>query len=231
MRVSSSLHTVVASSHRQLANQFGSTVRLPFAPQPALPISSTGSPTQQHGARTRALHRRQEWRSTFRARGLAWPETPQALFHLLRPNRILHLDTQSDTLTLCAAAQRFLIVRVEPCLEPQLSALCRRRALVKCPLAEQLENGLVVREEVLHRDHSQTVMCLPANQTAPCAESKRTGRGGSYWAGAHPDTTEQLVLVFDQPQSVTRLVYEVEDTERERTQEMHVEASTDAGLT
>ena len=56
-----------------------------------------------------------------------------------------------------------------------------------------------------------------------------TGPGGSYWAAAQADTTEQLVLAFDQPQSVTRLVYEVEETERERTQEVHVEASTDAG--
>jgi F5/8 type C domain len=58
-----------------------------------------------------------------------------------------------------------------------------------------------------------------------------TGPGGSYWAAAQADTTAQLVLVFDQPQSVTRVVYEVEETERERTQEVHVETSTDAGRT
>ena len=58
---------------------------------------------------------------------------------------------------------------------------------------------------------------------------EHTGPGGSCWAAAQADTTEQLVLVFDRPQSVTRLVYEVEETERERTQEVHVEASTDAG--
>ena len=57
---------------------------------------------------------------------------------------------------------------------------------------------------------------------------EHTGPGGSCWAAAQADTTEQLVLVFDRPQSVTRLVYEVEETERERTQEVHVEASTDA---
>jgi hypothetical protein len=58
---------------------------------------------------------------------------------------------------------------------------------------------------------------------------EHTGPGGSYWAAAQADTTEQLVLAFDQPQSVTRLVYEVGETEHERTQEVHVEASTDAG--
>lgn len=59
----------------------------------------------------------------------------------------------------------------------------------------------------------------------------RPGPGGSYWAAAQADTIEQLVLVFDQPQSVTRVVYEVEETERERTQEVHVETSTDADRT
>lgn len=58
---------------------------------------------------------------------------------------------------------------------------------------------------------------------------ERTGPGGSYWAAAQADTSEQIVLVFDEPQSVTRLVYEVEETQRERTQEVHIEASTDAG--
>ncbi len=55
------------------------------------------------------------------------------------------------------------------------------------------------------------------------------GPGGSYWAAARADTTESLVLAFDQPQSVKRLVYEVEETVHERTQEVHVEASTEAG--
>jgi len=58
---------------------------------------------------------------------------------------------------------------------------------------------------------------------------EHTGPGGSYWSAAQADTTEQLVFAFDQPQSVSRLVYEVQETERERTQEVHVEASTDAG--
>jgi hypothetical protein len=73
-------------------------------------------------------------RSTFRASGLTWPETPQALFHL--------------------------------------------------------ENGLVVRDEVLHHDRSQTVMCLPANQTAPSRESKQVVARSRRrtCAGPHPRT-------------------------------------------
>src|SRR6266496_6513697 len=53
------------------------------------------------------------------------------------------------------------------------------------------------------------------------------GPGGSYWAAAQADTTEQLVLAFDRPQSVKRLVYAVEEAEHQRTQEMHIEESTD----
>lgn len=60
---------------------------------------------------------------------------------------------------------------------------------------------------------------------------KQAGPGGSYWAAAQADTTEQLVLEFDQPQSITRLVYAVEEVEHQRTQEVHIEASTDGGET
>jgi len=60
---------------------------------------------------------------------------------------------------------------------------------------------------------------------------ERSGPQGSRWAAAQPDTVEQIVVEFDRPQSVTRLVYEVEETEHERTQEVHVEVSTDGGRT
>jgi hypothetical protein len=39
------------------------------------------------------------------------------------------------------------------------------------------------------------------------------------------------VVEFDQPQTISRLVYEVEETMRERTQEVRVEASNDGGQT
>jgi hypothetical protein len=57
------------------------------------------------------------------------------------------------------------------------------------------------------------------------------GPGGSYWSSAHVDTAEQLVVEFDAPQSVSRLLYEVEEMRSERTQEVRVEASQDGGLT
>lgn len=59
----------------------------------------------------------------------------------------------------------------------------------------------------------------------------QTGPGSTRWAAARPDTVEQIVLEFDQPQPIARLVYEVEEKQRERTQEVHVEVSTDGGQT
>ena len=43
--------------------------------------------------------------------------------------------------------------------------------------------------------------------------------------------TEQIVVEFDKPQSISRLVYEVEETMRERTQEVRIEVSQDEGRT
>ena len=57
------------------------------------------------------------------------------------------------------------------------------------------------------------------------------GPGGTYWSDARSDSIEMLVLTFDAPQALSRLVYEVEETQAERTQEVRVEVSEDAGRT
>ena len=46
---------------------------------------------------------------------------------------------------------------------------------------------------------------------------------------ARPDTIEHIVLEFDRPQTISRLVYEVEEATRERTQEVRIEVSEDGG--
>jgi hypothetical protein len=46
---------------------------------------------------------------------------------------------------------------------------------------------------------------------------------------ARPDTTEHIVIEIDRPQTISGLVYEVEETTRKRTQEVRVEASEDGG--
>ena len=57
----------------------------------------------------------------------------------------------------------------------------------------------------------------------------RSGPGATRWMSARPDTTEHIVIEFDRPQTISRLVYEVEETMQERTQEVRVEVSEDAG--
>ena len=59
----------------------------------------------------------------------------------------------------------------------------------------------------------------------------QSGPGGTRWVSARPDTVEHIVVEFDQPQAISRLVYEVEETRSERTQEVRVEASDDGGRT
>ena len=57
----------------------------------------------------------------------------------------------------------------------------------------------------------------------------RCGPGATRWISPRPDTTEHIVIEFDRPQTISGLVYEVEETTRERTQEIRVEASEDGG--
>jgi F5/8 type C domain len=58
-----------------------------------------------------------------------------------------------------------------------------------------------------------------------------SGPGGTRWISARPDVIEQIIVEFDQPQAISRLVYEVEEAVRERTQEVRVEVSEDGGRT
>jgi hypothetical protein len=58
-----------------------------------------------------------------------------------------------------------------------------------------------------------------------------SGPGATRWTGARADTTEEIIIAFDRPQAVSRLVYEVEETERRRTQEVRVAISEDGGRT
>ena len=57
------------------------------------------------------------------------------------------------------------------------------------------------------------------------------GPGGTYWSGARSDSIERLVITFDAPQTLSRMAYEVEETQSERTQQVRVEVSEDAGRT
>ena len=60
---------------------------------------------------------------------------------------------------------------------------------------------------------------------------EHSGPGSARWLSARPDAIEHIVVEFDQPQTISRLVYEVEETVRERTQEVRVEVSEDGART
>jgi hypothetical protein len=57
----------------------------------------------------------------------------------------------------------------------------------------------------------------------------RDGRGGTFWASERTDTVETLLLEFDHPQRISRLIFEVEERAVERTQEVRIEVSSDGG--
>jgi hypothetical protein len=57
------------------------------------------------------------------------------------------------------------------------------------------------------------------------------GPGGTYWSGARIDSIERLVIAFDAPQILSRLVYEVEESQWKRTQEVRIELSEDSRRT
>jgi hypothetical protein len=59
----------------------------------------------------------------------------------------------------------------------------------------------------------------------------QSGPGATRWMSARADTIEHIVLEFDRPQTISRLVYEVEEARRERTQEVRVEVSEDGART
>ena len=44
---------------------------------------------------------------------------------------------------------------------------------------------------------------------------RRSGPGTTRWISARPDTVEHIVVEFDQPQAISRLVYEVEEAMRD----------------
>ena len=60
-----------------------------------------------------------------------------------------------------------------------------------------------------------------------CVFDGRHGPGAPCWMSARPDMAEQVVVAFDEPQSLSRVMYEVEERQRERTQEVRLEVSHD----
>jgi hypothetical protein len=58
----------------------------------------------------------------------------------------------------------------------------------------------------------------------------RRGPGGSHWVAGEPGE-QTLILAFDNPQTIRRIMLEVEEPRVARTQELQVAVSSDGGLT
>jgi F5/8 type C domain len=56
-----------------------------------------------------------------------------------------------------------------------------------------------------------------------------SGPDGTYWASGRTNVTEEIVLEFDEPRKITRLVFEAQEREEERTQEISAQYSIDGG--
>ena len=59
----------------------------------------------------------------------------------------------------------------------------------------------------------------------------RNGSGGTYWESMRENTTETLLIEFDRPQNISRVIFEAEERHFERTQEVRLEVSCDSGVT
>jgi hypothetical protein len=58
-----------------------------------------------------------------------------------------------------------------------------------------------------------------------------SGAGAPRWVSGRWDETEQIVFEFDEPQHISRVDFEVEEAELERTQQVMAEYSSDGGET
>jgi hypothetical protein len=59
----------------------------------------------------------------------------------------------------------------------------------------------------------------------------RSGRGATHWMSARQNTAEEIVIEFDRPAHVLRFIFDAEEVEVERTQQVTMEFSTDGGNT
>lgn len=59
----------------------------------------------------------------------------------------------------------------------------------------------------------------------------RSGRGATHWSSARESTAEEIVLEFDHPVHVTRVIFDAEERATERTQQVTMEFSSDGGKT
>ena len=108
--------------------------------------------------------------------------------------------------------------------------MTERSRLRKRPLATDIEAVPRAADEI-DIAASATIAYSSEDPTHPVENllDERSGPGGTRWTSARLDTIERILIEFDRPQTISRFVYEVEETMRDRTQEVRVEVSDDGG--
>lgn len=101
----------------------------------------------------------------------------------------------------------------------------------KRPLAELIARESAESRVALDLTTSATIYYSSEDREHPIERiiDGSSGRGGSRWVAARRDTTEQIVLEFDEALGISRIEFEVEEAQFERTQELTVEYSVDGG--
>ncbi len=57
----------------------------------------------------------------------------------------------------------------------------------------------------------------------------RSGRSATRWSSGRQNTTEEIILEFDRPQRIRRVIFDAEEVLVERTQQVTLEFSSDGG--
>lgn len=58
-----------------------------------------------------------------------------------------------------------------------------------------------------------------------------SGQGATHWSSARDNTTETLIIELDHPERISRIVFDAEERQFSRTQQVTMEFSTDRGRT
>jgi hypothetical protein len=108
-------------------------------------------------------------------------------------------------------------------------------------------DSLRVRKRLLTEPGSPSAAPLPSNEIDLAARATilyssedprhpiehlldgRSGRGATRWSSGRQNTTEEIVIQFDRPEQIVRLVFDAEEPLVERTQQLTMECSSDGG--
>lgn len=80
---------------------------------------------------------------------------------------------------------------------------------------------------------SATVLCSSEQLGHPIEQllDGRSGRGATSWTSARANATEEIVIEFDAPEHIARIIFDAEEVHTERTQQVTIETSSDGGQT